>query len=125
MAHATVTASDTRMSARRWAARPRSGGTLVLAAIVALAPLVLRNNYAYDVATTVASGGVMSAGGPGSKSNTSIVGLATSGALANEVWSSSEAICAIHLSESSPHLATFRSPCPQPRRAPSAAGPPR
>ena len=62
MAHATVTASDTRTPARHWAARPRNGGTLVLAAIVALAPLVLRNNYAYDVATQVALNAIVCVG---------------------------------------------------------------
>jgi len=60
---ATVTASETGVtSARRWAARPRSGGTLALAALIALAPLVLANKYAYDVATQVALNGVVCVG---------------------------------------------------------------
>jgi branched-chain amino acid transport system permease protein len=38
----------------RWAARPRSGGMLVLATVVAVLPLVLTNNYFYEVAILVA-----------------------------------------------------------------------
>jgi branched-chain amino acid transport system permease protein len=37
-------------------------GTLVLAAVVALAPLLMRNNYAYDVATTVALNAIVCVG---------------------------------------------------------------
>ena len=62
MAHATVTVSESPAVARHWAARPRVAGTLVLAAVVALAPLVLRNNYAYDVATQVALNAIVCVG---------------------------------------------------------------
>ena len=62
MAHATVTVSESPVVARHWAARPRVAGTLVLAAVVALAPLVLRNNYAYDVATQVALNAIVCVG---------------------------------------------------------------
>ncbi|MDP3758954.1 MAG: branched-chain amino acid ABC transporter permease [Ramlibacter sp.] len=62
MAHATVTVSESPAAARHWVARPRVGGTLLLAAIVALAPLVLRNNYAYDVATQVALNAIVCVG---------------------------------------------------------------
>ena len=40
--------------AGRWIARPRSGGLLVLAAVIALLPLALTNNYFYEVAILVA-----------------------------------------------------------------------
>ncbi|MBI3368631.1 MAG: branched-chain amino acid ABC transporter permease [Burkholderiales bacterium] len=40
--------------ARHWAAQPRTGGLLVLAALIALLPLVLGNAYFYDVAILVA-----------------------------------------------------------------------
>ncbi|WBY03214.1 branched-chain amino acid ABC transporter permease [Ramlibacter tataouinensis] len=47
---------------RHWAAHPRSGGTLLLAAIVALLPLALPNNYAWDVAIQVALNGIVCVG---------------------------------------------------------------
>ena len=59
---ATATASDTPPRARHWAARPRSGGTLVLAALIVLAPLVLANNYSYDVAIQVALNAIVCVG---------------------------------------------------------------
>ncbi len=46
----------------RWSAQPRSGGMLVLAAVIALAPLVLANNYAYDVAVQVALNAIICVG---------------------------------------------------------------
>lgn len=50
-----ATASEEGLpAARRWFARPRSAGTLVLAALFALAPLALPNNYAYEIAIQVA-----------------------------------------------------------------------
>ncbi len=57
-----ATGSDPSGSARRWAARPRSGGTLILAAVIGLAPLLLANNYAYDVAIQVALNAVVCVG---------------------------------------------------------------
>ena len=62
MAHATVTVSESPVATRHWAARPRVGGTLVLAAVVALAPLLMQNNYAYDVATQVALNAIVCVG---------------------------------------------------------------
>jgi branched-chain amino acid transport system permease protein len=62
LAHATVTASEQAAAPRHWAARPRSGGTLALAAAIALAPLALANNYAYDVATQVALNAIVCVG---------------------------------------------------------------
>lgn len=59
--HATATVSET-VARRHWAAHPRSGGTLLLAAIVALLPLALPNNYAYDVAIQVALNGIVCIG---------------------------------------------------------------
>lgn len=59
---AAVTASDARSSVRQWAARPRSGGTLVLASVIALAPLVLANNYSYEVAIQVALNAIVCVG---------------------------------------------------------------
>jgi branched-chain amino acid transport system permease protein len=47
---------------RHWAASARSGGTLLLAAFVILAPLVLPNNYAYDVAIQVALNAIVCVG---------------------------------------------------------------
>lgn len=58
--HATATVSEP--VARHWAAHPRSGGTLLLAAFVALLPLALPNNYAYDVAIQVALNGIVCIG---------------------------------------------------------------
>ena len=47
---------------RRWSAQPRNGGMLVLAAVIALAPLALANNYAYDVAVQVALNAIVCVG---------------------------------------------------------------
>jgi branched-chain amino acid transport system permease protein len=47
---------------RHWAASARSGGTLLLAALVLLAPLVLPNNYALDVAIQVALNAIVCVG---------------------------------------------------------------
>ncbi len=52
-AAATASEEQQRAPARRWLARPRSGGTLLLAAIALLAPLVLPNNYAFDIAIQI------------------------------------------------------------------------
>lgn len=59
---AAATASDARASVRHWAARPRIGGTLALAAVIALAPLVLANNYSYEVAIQVALNAIVCVG---------------------------------------------------------------
>jgi branched-chain amino acid transport system permease protein len=59
---AAATASDARTGMRRWAARPRSGGTLALAAIIVLAPLVLANNYSYEIAIQVALNAIVCVG---------------------------------------------------------------
>ena len=62
MATVAATASEAGVSACHWAARPRSGGTLALAAVIALAPLALANNYAYDVAIQVALNAIVCVG---------------------------------------------------------------
>lgn len=59
--HATATASEP-VARRHWAAHPRSGGTLLLALVVALLPLALPNDYAYDVAIQVALNGIVCVG---------------------------------------------------------------
>jgi branched-chain amino acid transport system permease protein len=46
----------------RWAGRPRSGGMLALAAVVVLLPLVLNNNYFYEVAILVALNAIVCVG---------------------------------------------------------------
>jgi branched-chain amino acid transport system permease protein len=62
LAPAAATASEARVSVRHWAAHPRSGGTLVLAAVIALAPLVLANNYSYEIAIQVALNAIVCVG---------------------------------------------------------------
>ena len=60
---AAVTVSERQSGpARPWLARPRSGGTLLLAALVVLAPLVLPNNYAYEIAIQIAINAVVCVG---------------------------------------------------------------
>lgn len=59
---AAATASERGLVPLRWVARPRSGGTLLLAAVVALAPLALPNAYAYDVAIQVALNAIVCIG---------------------------------------------------------------
>ncbi len=59
MERAAVTVSkpavpDPVAPTRAWIAQPRSGGLLILAAVIALLPLVLGNNYFYDIAILVA-----------------------------------------------------------------------
>ena len=59
---AAATASEPAAPARAWFARPRSGGTLLLAALLVLAPLVLPNNYAYEVAIQIALNAIVCVG---------------------------------------------------------------
>jgi len=47
---------------RRWAASPRGGGLLALAAVIALLPLVLGNNYFYEIAILVALNAIVCVG---------------------------------------------------------------
>ncbi|HEY4957713.1 MAG TPA: branched-chain amino acid ABC transporter permease, partial [Caldimonas sp.] len=47
---------------RRWAASPRTGGLLALAAAIALLPLALVNNYFYDIAILVALNAIVCVG---------------------------------------------------------------
>lgn len=50
-----VSVSEARgVATPRWWARPRGGGLLLLAAVIALLPLALVNNYFYEVAILVA-----------------------------------------------------------------------
>lgn len=63
MAHAAATASEPgRAGLLRRVGDPRHRGMLVLAATIALLPLVLRNNYFYDVAILVALNGIVCVG---------------------------------------------------------------
>lgn len=59
---AAATVSERGVPAWRRVASPRSGGTLLLAALVALVPLALPNAYAYDVAIQVALNAVVCVG---------------------------------------------------------------
>lgn len=53
--HAAANVSETRRAGLAlWWARPRSGGLLLLAAVSALLPLVLANDYFYEIAILVA-----------------------------------------------------------------------
>ena len=61
MARAAATASDPA-AARRWAGSPHRGGMLLLAAVIALLPLGLSNNYFYDVAIAVALNAIVCVG---------------------------------------------------------------
>ena len=51
-----------RAALPRWWARPRSGGLLLLAAVIALLPLALANNYFYEVAILVALNAIVCVG---------------------------------------------------------------
>ncbi len=52
---AAATVSEARRGgAGHWAVQPRVGGTLLLAAVIALAPLLMANDYAVEVAIQVA-----------------------------------------------------------------------
>ena len=51
-----------RTAAPRWWTRARSGGLLLLAAVIALLPLVLANNYFYEVAILVALNAIVCVG---------------------------------------------------------------
>jgi branched-chain amino acid transport system permease protein len=58
-----VTASEpTAAGLRQWAATPRTGGLLALAAVVVLLPLALPNNYFYEVAILVALNAIVCVG---------------------------------------------------------------
>ncbi len=51
---AVANVSEARVAVPQWWARPRGGGLLLLTAVIALLPLVLANNYFYEVAILVA-----------------------------------------------------------------------
>lgn len=59
---AAVTASEAGTPLRGWLARPGAGGTLLLAALIVVAPLALPNNYAYEVAIQVAINAIVCIG---------------------------------------------------------------
>ncbi len=46
----------------RWAAQPRTGGLLALAVVIVLLPLVLPNNYFYEIAILVALNAIVCVG---------------------------------------------------------------
>ena len=58
----TCLSARARPRCARWWARPRSGGLLLLAAVIALLPLVLANNYFYEVAILVALNAIVCVG---------------------------------------------------------------
>jgi branched-chain amino acid transport system permease protein len=61
--HAWVTASEPAPAGlQRWAASPRTGGVLALAAVIALLPLALPNNYFYEIAILVALNAIVCVG---------------------------------------------------------------
>ncbi len=61
--HAAATVSEpTRPGLRQWAAHPRTGGVLALAAAIALLPLGLSNNYFYEIAILVALNAIVCVG---------------------------------------------------------------
>ncbi len=63
MAPAALSVSEpTLMGLRRWAATPRTGGLLALAAVIVLLPLGLANNYFYEVAIVVALNAIVCVG---------------------------------------------------------------
>jgi branched-chain amino acid transport system permease protein len=47
---------------RRWIAQPRTGGLLLLIAVILLLPLVMRNNYFYEIAILVALNAIVCVG---------------------------------------------------------------
>jgi branched-chain amino acid transport system permease protein len=58
-----VTASEPQPAGlRQWAATPRTGGLLALAAVIALLPLALPNNYFYEIAILVALNAIVCVG---------------------------------------------------------------
>ena len=62
LAHSKAFASERRRApTRRWAG-PRTGGIAALALVIALAPLVIANNYFYDVAILVGLNAIVCVG---------------------------------------------------------------
>ena len=63
MAHVEATVSrPAGLRLRQWAASPRGGGLLALAVVIALLPLVLGNNYFYEIAILVALNAIVCVG---------------------------------------------------------------
>jgi branched-chain amino acid transport system permease protein len=63
LAHVAANASEAGLSANpAWIASPRTGGLLALAAVIALLPLVLTNNYFYEVAILVGINAIVCVG---------------------------------------------------------------
>jgi branched-chain amino acid transport system permease protein len=63
LAHVAASASDAgRIAGRAWIASPRTGGLLALAAVIALLPLALTNNYFYEVAILVGINAIVCVG---------------------------------------------------------------
>jgi branched-chain amino acid transport system permease protein len=63
LAHVEATVSSpAALRLRQWAATPRGGGLLALAALIALLPLALANNYFYEVAILVALNAIVCVG---------------------------------------------------------------
>ncbi len=63
MAPAALSVSEPiKLGLRRWLMAPRTGGLLALAAVIALLPLALANNYFYEVAIVVAFNAIVCVG---------------------------------------------------------------
>jgi branched-chain amino acid transport system permease protein len=63
LAHVEATVSrPAGLRLRQWAASPRGGGLLALAVVIALLPLVLGNNYFYEIAILVALNAIVCVG---------------------------------------------------------------
>jgi branched-chain amino acid transport system permease protein len=63
LAHAAAIVSEpSGVGFRRWAARPRTGGLLALAGVIAALPLLLPNSYFYELAILVAFNGIVCVG---------------------------------------------------------------
>ncbi len=63
MAHVEATVSrPARRRLRQWATSPRGGGLLALAAVIAVLPLALGNNYFYEIAILVALNAIVCVG---------------------------------------------------------------
>lgn len=62
LAHSAVNGSKRRNFTATWWASPRTGGLALMAAVIALLPLALANNYFYDVAVLVGLNAIVCVG---------------------------------------------------------------
>ena len=59
---AVIVSEPLRPGLGRWLATPRRGGLLVLALVIVLLPLLLRNSYFYEIAILVALNAIVCIG---------------------------------------------------------------